>query len=1059
MFSSELTSYLARGMVGDEKQPGHKSLRDSGKRLKDDEDDETTITDPVMKGDADDRTAVTDSDMTEDAIVIHQPSAPKKRWVIIEDVEEIVEEYGTQSHDDHAISQIKNWVNMGLYRYSSPRENKDLSLYPISLTPDDNKSLFESFQDLIISLISLNEQEVDAQLGEARQSATQFTGTLSHLTYNDPIFPSHRGFQISKESLMRFIIKDGREWLNDECINFVVHTCNHFALYLNGCEGEEAEKCTNGIAIPSSVKPHFCDYLPQSMQHIPDEHNDENLLKLAKWYSSESKGYLTTIFDVYDKKESLPTLMFMPWNITDYHWLYFTVKYSPEEVKGVVESVDYSEISSTNKEMALGRMYFTEFLNMHYAQSSYYEKPSDMYLHSSKKGHCNRFFEHSTNASLSKGSQGDGFNCGVICCQACVKTLFTKSAEPLTQEEMTQKKLEFLRYRWLIFIDILTKKLKDADMKYQTNRLMNKKLSENTTQVGMIVNPNQNEIIPIPAINKMLDGFPVGTLRKSSWRLAVLTDEKIARIKAMFPVEPFTIDHGILNPGPPKAKQTLTETILDIFMSRDEEEPHREKYAHDLCTYGCIFIADIGYNIPPVGTDPRKPDSSKRVPKAACIVERDIFMEGKDTKIILIHHLATKLGIDGYGYARTLLQFLGSQYHGKSRDVYISVPKENVFKYQSDASMTNIPQEQVKHMEKVIKKNNSVDFFTHMGMDIIDDTGICIINVDNSRHKLIGDNSVLFKTTTTLLKSLAKCAWASWKTTFIDPSVITQISLCTTDTILGTQKYVVNHQSNQSMVCHTHMDDLYMLTEDDYDESRRWFGFNVHFGWKEYDEHSISGIPSKIILEARKHIGQIIPIAAGCRNVSNKKLELWRPNNILEDFPRIPHRFRVNEHPEMNQCCVWLSACLLVNNVDMKQATVMLEDMKNNMVACESLLLFSGKQKQKRKSIVPLLQKYKYQLKRVKYVGNNHVDFLISDSSDRMYICILSDQQLARGHAVGIDCRSKPKLIWDCCENQALPLSQENLGICCGVENLFHKISIIAELQTYGNVPRKCWNN
>lgn len=216
-----------------------------------------------------------------------------------------------------------------------------------------------------------------------------------------------------------------------------------------------------------------------------------------------------------------------------------------------------------------------------------------------------------------------------------------------------------------------------------------------------------------------------------------------------------------------------------------------------------------------------------------------------------------------------------------------------------------------------------------------------------------------------------------------------------------------------------------------------------------YDEYAMAGIPSSILLEARTNHGYIIPIPAGYRKPS-KTLELWEPIGQL--LPRIDSRLRVNKHTDLIGCCVWLSACLLVNVLDKTTATKMHEYMKTNMDKCKFLYLFTGKKKNHlgRNTLGTQIQPFKYQLQHVTETKQQtRLEFLMSTTAIGMYICLLSDQQLGGTHAIGIDCRSEKKIIWDCCESCALELSRENLDKCCGDHNVFANMRSISELKFY----------
>lgn len=242
-------------------------------------------------------------------------------------------------------------------------------------------------------------------------------------------------------------------------------------------------------------------------------------------------------------------------------------------------------------------------------------------------------------------------------------------------------------------------------------------------------------------------------------------------------IEEIHKDNGYLVADTGKPGVRTKDIILNIFMSRDNQTDYNI-YAHNLCAYGCSFVTDLDYSICP-GNDAVNSNTNKQEPVAACIVEGDICVDGHNGRAILIHHLATKFGKDGFLYASTLLQYLGSQYYQKPRDVYISVPVGKYFEYQDLSSVKADDVAIVKHMKQLMKRQHSaVEFVKKMGFTNIDNNEIYIINDDKSQHNLCPENHELFKTTTTSLDSCETCQWNSWKTTYIDPSVITTICLC-----------------------------------------------------------------------------------------------------------------------------------------------------------------------------------------------------------------------------------------------------------------------------------------
>lgn len=99
------------------------------------------------------------------------------------------------------------------------------------------------------------------------------------------------------------------------------------------------------------------------------------------------------------------------------------------------------------------------------------------------------------------------------------------------------------------------------------------------------------------------------------------------------------------------------------------------------------------------------------------------------------------------------------------------------------------------------------------------------------------------------------------------------------------------------------------------------------------------------------------------------------------------------------------------------------------------------------------LSKSNYQLKRVQFHNRKglptHEKLMKADVKGK-YVCVLLDSNYSTNHAVGIDCDSEPKMIWDCCESQALNLCVSHLNRCVGSDESFVRISYIGELVQYG---------
>lgn len=60
-----------------------------------------------------------------------------------------------------------------------------------------------------------------------------------------------------------------------------------------------------------------------------------------------------------------------------------------------------------------------------------------------------------------------------------------------------------------------------------------------------------------------------------------------------------------------------------------------------------------------------------------------------------------------------------------------------------------------------------------------------------------------------------------------------------------------------------------------------------------------------------------------------KKLEMWAPN-VVTNLPKVKHTFRIGCSKDYGACCVWISACMLVDVDDPRKSAVMMDKMKES---------------------------------------------------------------------------------------------------------------------------------
>ena len=126
--------------------------------------------------------------------------------------------------------------------------------------------------------------------------------------------------------------------------------------------------------------------------------------------------------------------------------------------------------------------------------------------------------------------------------------------------------------------------------------------------------------------------------------------------------------------------------------------------------------------------------------------------------------------------------------------------------------------------------------------------------------------------------------------------------------------------------------------------------------------------------------------------------------------------------------------------------------MKQNPSQVNWKPLFKGKH-----SLGRMLAKItNYELRKVKINTSNYIPFLMNTKTGK-YVCVVTDNNYAEKHVIGIDCESDPKLIWDTSEKQAMELSHENLDKCTGTGNYCLKIRTIGEIvEKNTSLTKKC---
>ena len=78
---------------------------------------------------------------------------------------------------------------------------------------------------------------------------------------------------------------------------------------------------------------------------------------------------------------------------------------------------------------------------------------------------------------------------------------------------------------------------------------------------------------------------------------------------------------------------------------------------------------------------------------------------------------------------------------------------------------------------------------------------------------------------------------------------------------------------------------------------------------------------------------------------------------------------------------------------------------------------------------------------------------IINEKTTGLFVAIISSKDGNKSHTVGIDASTKS--IYDCMEKYVLQLNEDNMSICCGPNQVFHKIAYVGELKMKQQKKRK----
>ena len=218
------------------------------------------------------------------------------------------------------------------------------------------------------------------------------------------------------------------------------------------------------------------------------------------------------------------------------------------------------------------------------------------------------------------------------------------------------------------------------------------------------------------------------------------------------------------------------------------------------------------------------------------------------------------------------------------------------------------------------------------------------------------------------------------------------------------------------------------------------FSFFSHsFGWTKASGYDMTLLSQREQRTCKKMNGQAFALkGSGFRPES-----IHRPS-MKERVCGIRQRF-YQHHYITESNCAWLSAAMLIYEVDKKTARYMTDLLKKDPNKYDWLALMrvpKDRVQINEHTLQSLLQKDKNIYFTLKKVPQKmpYLDLMLDESTTGKYICQLCTNAGSETHVIGIDCDQKK--VFDCMEKVVLRLRKRNIDHCCGPnENGIKKIT------------------
>ena len=528
----------------------------------------------------------------------------------------------------------------------------------------------------------------------------------------------------------------------------------------------------------------------------------------------------------------------------------------------------------------------------------------------------------------------------------------------------------------------------------------------------------------------------------------------------------------------------------------DDRELEREHFVQKMKTYDTVFMSDLFRRHAPTSetiNDEGNGEDTRRIVSGAIyeivtftqrqykykrylnekrqiVSERQVTGYKPTSKAIILHNISTAFYFRKFGYARCLLERICNVFKDNATYIYCVLTQEEIGFFPSgnpglekseqflkDMGFQKDPKNENFNLTLVNEKNNTEKAFSSEENVIYRCSTTHIRSMDNESkmyktakylelHKNmikriiftdeINEDEDLDMYMQKFEKKKSYVVKKSVKDKFSIPELIGKRKRKEVDRYipaLREKKKDMKHKINEKEDAMTDVGE----EEDDIDTSTyKYYGFNIHFGWRRVEEVEVE---TTLLERAQDNPDRILFIPTGDRPSQQAPTTVHEEISML---PIIKRSFHVGSRTALNYgACQWMAAAMLIDLENEHESRKMIKYMEVDPSRVTWKFMYTGEE-----SLSNILPKVtSYRVMRVKSKSQPKKQFLMNCHRGK-FVVVLLDNNYNERHVVGIDCDSDPRMIWDCAERQALTLTLENLNRCTGEGTICIGIKVAGQI-------------